>query len=181
MQLLKGEASFELLLKGGTEYSTFDSRESNMKPDKNIGAVDPHRPVEEGLPLFAETSRDEQARQMGRYAESFKAEKLARSTDTETSKLEAKAVGSLVINHQRLIINALSEELDKDNMGLTSDEIAQATGLTLAQVAIGTPDLESNCIFSGTSWFPTGIIYKTGLTRKIRTGRLATVWRLVGH
>jgi len=43
------------------------------------------RMVEDGLPLFAETSRDEQARQMGRFVEDFKAEKVARSTDYETS------------------------------------------------------------------------------------------------
>ena len=141
-----------------------------MNPNKHIDAVDPHRPVEDGLPLFAETSRDEQARGIGRYVEGFKAEKLARKTDPETSKLAAKAAGSLVINHQRLIINVLSEESAKDNMGWTSDEIAQATGLILVQVARRTSDLETS-----------GIIYKTGLTRKTRTGRIATVWRLVGH
>lgn len=141
-----------------------------MKPDKNIDRVDPHRPVEDGLPLFAETSRGEQARQIGRYVEDFKAEKLARSTDPETSKLAAKAAGSLVINHQRLIIDAVSEESAKDNMGLTADEIAIATGLTLVQTARRTSDLEVS-----------GIIYKTGLTRKTRTGRIATVWRLTGH
>jgi len=152
-----------------------------MKPDKNIDAVDPHRPVEHDLPLFAKTSRDEQARQIGRFVEGFKAEKLARSSDPETSKLAAKAAGSLVINHHRLIIDALSEESAKENIGLTSDEIAIATGLTLVQVARRTSDLESKCILSDLSLFPTGIIYKTGLTRKTRTGRIATVWRLVGH
>jgi len=136
----------------------------------NIDTVDPHRPVEHDLPLFTETSGDEQARQIGRFVEGFKAEKLARTTDPETSKLAAKAAGSLVINHQRLIINAVSEESAKDNMGLTSDEIAIATGLTLVQTARRTSDLESS-----------GIIYKTGLTRKTRTGRIATVWRLAGH
>ena len=141
-----------------------------MNPSKNIDAVDPHRPVEHDLPLFAETSRDEQVRQMGRYVESFKSEKLARKTDPETSKLAAKAAGSLVINHQRLIIDAVSKESAKDNMGFTSDEIAIVTGLTLVQIARRTSDLESS-----------GIIYKTGLTRKTRTGRIATVWRLVGH
>lgn len=142
-----------------------------MNPDKHIDdAVDPHRPVEHDLPLFAETSRDEQIKGIVRFVESFKAEKLARSSDPETSKLAAKAAGSLVINHQRLIIEAISEESAKDNMGLTSDEIAIATGLTLVQTARRTSDLESS-----------GIIYKTGLTRKTRTGRLATVWRLVGH
>ena len=141
-----------------------------MKPIKNIDAVDPHRPVEDGLPLFSKTSRDEQARQMGRFVEDFKSEKLARKTDPETSKLAANAAGSLVINHQRLIINALSEESAKENIGKTSDEIAIATGLSLVQVARRTSDLESS-----------GIIYKTGLTRKTRTGRIATVWRLVGH
>ena len=128
-----------------------------MKPDKHIDAVDPHRPVEDGLPLFSKTSRDEQARQMGQYVEGFKAEKLARKTDPETSKLAAKAAGSLVINHQRLIINAISEESAKDNMGMTSDDIAIATGLTLVQIARRTSDLEAS-----------GIIYKTGLTRKTR-------------
>jgi len=136
----------------------------------NIDAVNPCQPVEHDLPLFAETSRDEQALQISRYVESFKAEKLARTTDPETSKLAAQAAGSLVINHQRLIIDALSEEPAKDNMGLTSDEIAIATGLTLVQTARRTSDLESS-----------GIIYKTGLTRKTRAGRIATVWRLVGH
>ena len=138
--------------------------------NKYIDAVDPHRPVEDGLPLFAETSRDEQTRKRGRFVEGFKAEKLARKTDPETSKLAAKAAGSLVINHQRLIIDALSEESAKENMGLTSDEIAIATGLTLVQIARRTSDLEAS-----------GIIYKTGLTRKTRTGRIATVWLLVGH
>jgi len=138
--------------------------------NKNIDQADPHRPVEHDLPLFAETSRDEQARQMGRFVEDFKSEKLARKTDPETSKLAAKAAGSLVINHQRLIINALSEESAKENMGLTADEIAIVTGLTLVQTARRTSDLESS-----------GIIYKTGLTRKTRTGRIATVWRLIGH
>jgi len=141
-----------------------------MNPNKDIDVVAPHRPVEEGLPLFAETSRDEQARQMGRYVEGFKAAKLARPTDPETSRLAAKAAGSLVINHQRLIIEAVSEESAKDNMGFTSDEIAIATGLTLVQVARRTSDLEAS-----------GIIYKTGLTRKTRTGRIAAVWRLAGH
>jgi len=141
-----------------------------MSQNKHIDTLDPHRPVEEGLPLFAETSRDEQARQMGRYVEGFKAEKLARKTDPETSKLAAKAAGSLVINHQRLIIDAVSKESAKENMGLTSDEIAIETGLTLVQIARRTSDMGSS-----------GIIYKTGLTRKTRTGRIATVWRLVGH
>jgi len=111
----------------------------------NIDVVDSHRPVEQGLGLF-------------------------RKTDPETSKLAAKAAGSLVINHQRLIIDAISEESAKDNMGMTADEIAMATGMTLVQIARRTSDLESS-----------GIIYKTGLTRKTRTGRIATVWRLVGH
>ena len=141
-----------------------------MKLGKNIDQVDPHKPVEHDLPLFSKTSRDEQAKEIGRYVKSFKAEKLARSTDPETSKLAAKAAGSLVINHQRLIIDAVSEESAKDNMGLTADEIAIATGLTLVQTARRTSDLESS-----------GIIYKTGLTRKTRTGRIATVWRLSGH
>jgi len=136
----------------------------------NIDAVNPYQPVEHDLPLFAETSRDEQVRGIGRFVESFKAEKLARKTDPETSKLAAKAAGSLVINHQRLIIEAVSKESAKENMGMTSDEIAIATGLSLVQVARRTSDLESS-----------GIIYKTGLTRKTRTGRIATVWRLVGH
>lgn len=141
-----------------------------MNPNKHIDAIDPHRPVEHDLPLFGKTSGDEQARQMGRYVEDFKAEKLARKTDPETSKLAAQAAGSLVINHQRLIIDALSEESAKENMGSTSDEIAIVTGLTLVQIARRTSDLESS-----------GIIYKTGLTRKTRTGRIATVWRLIGH
>ena len=141
-----------------------------MKPNRHIDAVDPHRPVEHDLPLFAETSRDEQAKEIGRYVESFKSHKLARRTDPDTSRFAAQAAGSLVINHQRLIINALSEESAKDNTGLTSDESAIATGLTLVQIARRTSDLEAS-----------GIIYKTGLTRKTRTGRLATVWRLVGH
>lgn len=136
----------------------------------NIDTVNPYQPVEHDLPLFTETSGDEQARQVGQYVEDFKAEKLARSTDPETSKLAAKAAGSLVINHQSLIIDALSEESAKDNMGMTADEIAMATGLTLVQTARRTSDLEAS-----------GIIYKTGLTRKTRTGRIATVWRLVGH
>jgi len=148
---------------------------------KNIDQVDPHRSVEDGLPLFAETSRDEQIKGIVRYVEGFKAEKLARKTDPETSKLAAKAAGSLVINHQRLIIDALSEESARDNKGLTSDEIAIATGLTLVQVARRTSDLESKSIWTDLSWFPTGIIYKTGVTRKTRTGRIATVWRLAGH
>ncbi len=136
-----------------------------------IDAVDPHSPVEHDLPLFyQDASRDDQARQIGRYVEGFKAEKLARKTDPKTSKLAAKAAGSMVINHQRLVIDALSEESAKDNMGFTSDEIAIVTGLTLAQIARRTSDLETS-----------GIIYKTGLTRKTRTGRIATVWRLVGH
>ena len=141
-----------------------------MTLGKNIDAVDPHRPVEHDLPLFAKTSRDQQAKGIVRHVEGFKAEKLARKTDPETSKLAAKAAGSLVINHQRLIIEAVSEESAKDNMGLTADEIAIATGLTLVQTARRTSDLESS-----------GIIYKTGLTRKTRTGRIATVWRLAGH
>lgn len=141
-----------------------------MKPDKHIDTADPHRSVEHDLPLFAETSVDEQIKGIVRYVESFKAEKLTRKTDPETSKLAAKAAGSLVINHQRLIIDALSEESAKENKGLTADEIAIATGLTLVQIARRTSDLESS-----------GIIYKTGLTRKTRTGRIATVWRLVGH
>ena len=141
-----------------------------MNPNKHIDTADPHRPVEDGLPLFSKTSGDEQARGIGRYVEDFKAEKLARSNDPETSKLAAEAAGSLVINHQRLIIEAVSEESAKDNMGMTADEIAIATGLTLVQTARRTSDLESS-----------GIIYKTGLTRKTRTGRIAAVWRLAGH
>jgi len=139
--------------------------------NKNIDAVDPHRPVEHGLPMFdQDATREEQTKGIARCVESFKPHKLARRTDPDTSRFAAKAAGSLVINHQRLIINALSEESAKDNMGLTSDEIAIATGLTLVQTARRTSDLESS-----------GIIYKTGLTRKTRTGRIATVWRLVGH
>ena len=141
-----------------------------MNPNKHIDAVDPHRPVEHDLPLFAETSGDEQIKGIVRHVESFKAEKLVRKTDPETSKLAAKAAGSLVINHQRLIIETISEESAKNNTGLTADEIDIATGLTLVQIARRTSDLEVS-----------GIIYKTGLTRKTRTGRSATVWRLSGH
>jgi len=141
-----------------------------MSPSKNIDAVDPHRPVEDGLPLFSKASRDEQARQMGRHVEDFKAEKLARKTDPETSKLAAKAAGSLVINHQRLIIEAVSEESAKNNMGLTPEEIGGATGLTSVQVTRRVKDLSD-----------AKVIYDSGLTRKHRNGRSATVWRLAGH
>ena len=105
---------------------------------------------------------------MGQYAETFKP--LARTADPGTSRLAAKQAGSLVINHQRIIIDALSEESAKENAGMTSDEMAIATGLTLVQIARRTSDLEAG-----------KIIYKTDMTRKTRTGRSATVWRLAGN
>lgn len=111
----------------------------------NIDVADPHRPVEHGLGLF-------------------------RKTDPETSRLAAEAAGSMVINHQRLIIEAVSEESVKDNMGMTPEEIGDTTGLTSVQVTRRVKDLGD-----------AKVIYDSGLTRKHRSGRSATVWRLAGH
>ena len=55
-------------------------------------------------------------------------------------------------------------------LGLTPEEIGDATGLTSVQVTRRVKDLSE-----------TKVIYDSGLTRKHRNGRSATVWRLVGH
>lgn len=95
------------------------------------------------------------------------AKRKIRRTNPVSSKVSYRMSGGLARNHDTKILGALQEESNGLGEGMTSDEIAEAIGFTLVQVARRTSVLCDN-----------GIIYKTGLTRTTRTGRPAMVWKL---
>lgn len=131
--------------------------------DKNIDFRSPYDPVEKDLGLFAQGSnRNEQAKQMGRYAETFKP--LARNNDPETSKLAADGARATASNHERLILACLSE------FGAgTADELAERIGGTLTGVDVARRMGRLASV---------ALVEDSGLHGLSAKGRKATVWEL---
>lgn len=142
-----------------------------MSPDKNIDAVDPHRPVEHDLPLFNQnTNRDEQAKKMGQYAETFKPHKLARRTDPDTSRFAARSAGVLARRHEALILDCLNTH----RRG-TSEQIAKYISLSGYSIdGVKVSRRMKKLVLAGK-------IVNTGKTRLTVNNRPATVWMLVGQ
>jgi response regulator of citrate/malate metabolism len=81
--------------------------------------------------------------------------------DPDTSRLAAKRLGGLAAVHHRIILDACHQELG----GLTGEEIADRTGLSMVQVMRRMNELV-RC----------GKVRDLGIRRANRSGRLAVVW-----
>ena len=138
-----------------------------MTSDKNIDSGDPHRRVEHDLPLFSDTSRDEQAKQMGRYADKLKPHNLARSTDPDTSKVAAKKAGDLASRHESLILDCLNT-----HRRCTAEQIAKYINLS------GYPMDNVKVSRRMAKLVLRGLVEDSGERRPTESNRPATVWIL---
>ncbi len=87
---------------------------------------------------------------------------LARRTDPSTSKAAAAAAQSFAHGHCRQILDSLRQHGPQ-----TKDELAEHTGLDSVAIARRMAQLRDALL-----------VRDSGLTRRTKTGRAATVWEL---
>jgi biotin operon repressor len=116
------------------------------------------------LPLFDQAaSRDDQAKQMGRFAGEFKA--FAKRSDPETSHVAAKKIKKDLPKLEHLVLQSIRQSGDR---GMTGDELAEDTNIFRHTCCPRLAPLKRK-----------GLIVDSGERRPGNTGKKQIVWRAV--